>query len=180
MWMWLWPWFWLAGNGQILLREAQMSDSRRMADIHADSFAIGWDKGEIEAMMGGNHVADVMVSRALIGDIVTGFAISRIIVDEAELLTIALDPEVRGRGLSAELLRRHAARARRAGAERLFLEVAADNAPALALYKGLGFVEIGRRKGYYAAADGNRNARRDALTMRWDLSGFDPTPRAYA
>ena len=68
---------------------------------------------------------------------------------------------------------------RRAGAESLFLEVAADNAPALALYRGLGMVEIGRRKGYYPASAGAGAPRRDALTMRWDISHLDPTPRAW-
>ena len=180
MWFWFWPWFWLGSGGETLIREAQMADSSRIATLHAESFAVGWDKGEIENMLIGNHAADALVLRTPLRDIVTGFAISRIVMDEAELLTIALDRDMRGRKHSVELLTRHAARCRRAGAERMFLEVAADNEPALALYRKLGFIQIGHRKGYYPAAHVVGAPRRDALTMCWDLTGFDPTPRAYA
>jgi [ribosomal protein S18]-alanine N-acetyltransferase len=174
---WLWPWIWL-GQGRNTTRPASMVDSSRMAAIHAESFAIGWDRPEIERMLLDGHVADVMVSQAPFGEIVTGFAISRIVLDEAELLTIALDQEVRGRNLSGPLLIRHAERLRRAGAISLFLEVAEENEPALALYRGLGFIEIGRRKGYYPGKTGQA-VRRDALTMRLGLEHLDPTPRAW-
>ncbi len=178
MWFWLWPWFRMGDMGTTI-RPAAMVDCSRIAAIHAEGFALGWDRSEIEHMLLEGHVADVLVSRAVFGEIVTGFAISRVVLDEAELLTIALDPEVRGRHLSAPLLRRQAERLRRAGATSLFLEVAADNAAALALYRGLGFAEIGRRKGYYPAMTGREAPRRDALTMRCDISHLDPTPRAY-
>lgn len=178
MWFWLWPWFRMGETGT-MMRPASMVDSSRMAAIHAEGFAVGWGRDEIERMVLEGHVADVLVSRALYGEIVTGFAISRVVLDEAELLSVALDPEVRGRGLAAPLLRRHAERVRRAGAATLFLEVAADNAPALALYRGLGMEEMGRRKGYYPAHEGTAAGRRDALTMRWDLGHLDPTPRAF-
>lgn len=177
MWFWLWPWFGI-GQSETSLRPASLVDGSRMAAIHAEGFAIGWDRSDFEQMLLEGHVADCLVSRALFGEIVTGFAISRVVLDEAELLTIALDREVQGRGLSARLLQRHAERVRRAGASSLFLEVAADNAAALALYRGVGFVEIGRRKGYYAGGAKDDVSRRDALAMRWDLTHLDPTPRA--
>lgn len=178
MWLWFWPWFRM-GLSSTTLRSAQAIDAARMAAIHAEGFAVGWDRIEIERMILDGHVADVLVSRAVIGEIVTGFAISRVVLDEAELLSIALDREVRGRGLAAPLLRRHAERVRQAGAATLFLEVAADNAPALALYRSFGMVETGRRKGYYPAMEGPSAPRRDALTMRWDISHLDPTPRGW-
>jgi len=173
---WLWPWFWF-GQMHTLFRPASILDSSRIAAIHAESFAIGWDRNEIERMILDGHVADVMVSRAPVGEIVTGFAISRVVLDEAELLTIALDREVRRRGFSETLLERHAQRVRQAGAESHFLEVADANEPALALYRKLGFVEIGRRKGYYPGPRGPGAARHDAITMRRDLTHLDPTPR---
>jgi len=175
LWFWMWPWLRFGPNAAAI-RKASMVDSSRMATIHAESFAIGWDRSELERMLLEGHIADVLVSQAVIGEIVTGFAISRVVLDEAELLTIALDPEVRGRGHSATLLQRHAERVRRAGAACLFLEVSDDNAAALALYRRLGMVEIGRRKGYYP---GEKGGRRDALTMRWDISHLDPTPRGW-
>lgn len=175
---WLWPWN-LVGQVRNTVRTAQMVDSARIAAIHAEGFAIGWDRGEIEHMILAGHVVDVLVSAAPFGSVVTGFAISRVVLDEAELLSIALDDEVRGRGLAAMLLDRHAERVRRAGAAAHFLEVAADNAAALALYRGRGFVEIGRRKGYYPSNDGRSATPRDALTMRRDIGHLDPTPRAF-
>jgi ribosomal-protein-alanine N-acetyltransferase len=96
---------------------------------------------------------------------------------DLELLKIALDREVRGRGFSETLLERHAQRVRQAGAGSHFLEVAEANDPALALYRRLGFVEIGRRKGYYPGEIGKTSRRHDALTMRRDLAHLDPTPR---
>jgi [ribosomal protein S18]-alanine N-acetyltransferase len=176
MWPWLWPWFWLMGPSSVTFRAAMPADSWRMADIHASGFALGWARGELEQMiLPTQHAADVLISRGLFGDMVSGFAISRIVAGEAELLTIVLEPDCRGSGLSAELLATHLRSVRQAGGETLFLEVAADNAPALALYRKAGFDAIGRRKGYYAASNGE--PRRDALTMRADLSGLDPTPR---
>lgn len=177
MWFWFWPWPGM-GKQDVTLRPASIVNSSRMAAIHAEGFAVGWGRGEFERMLLEGHVADVLVSRGLFGEIVIGFAISRVVLDEAELLSIALDPEVQGLGLSTLLLQRHAERVRRAGAACLFLEVAIDNAAALALYRGAGFVEIGRRKGYYTGGPGNAVSRRDALAMRWDLTHLDPTPRA--
>jgi ribosomal-protein-alanine N-acetyltransferase len=164
------------GPPSITFRAAIATDSWRMTEIHASGFAQGWGRGDLEQMiLSSGHVADVQVSRGFVGEYVTGFAISRIVAGEAELLTIVLEPETRGRGLAGDLLAHHASSVRKAGGEMLFLEVAADNAPALALYRKAGFHEIGRRKGYYPAKTGA--PRRDALTMRADLSGLDPTPR---
>jgi len=172
--MWIWPWFW---NGlDARLRRAQMQDAPRLARLHGEGFAYGWSSADFEAMLAERATwADCLISQGIFGAVVTGFAISRMAAGEAELLTITLDEEVRGKGLSARLLAHHAGNLRRAGVETLFLEVAEDNAPALALYKRLGFEEIGRRKGYYASAPGA--ARKVALTMKWDIRTLDPVPR---
>lgn len=163
---------------QTRIRPGVMGDCRRMAQIHAEGFAHPWDQLEFERMLSQGAIVDLLISQGVFGEIATGLALSQIVAGEAELFSIALDREVRGRHLAASLLQAHAARVRRAGAHCLFLEVAEDNDPALALYHRLGFVEIGRRKGYYPAQEA-KTARRDALTMRLDLSHLDPTPRAY-
>lgn len=82
-----------------------------------------------------------------------GFLIGRAVADEAELLTVAVAPEAQGRGIGAQLVARFLEQARVRGAKQAFLEVAADNAPALAVYRKLGFVEQGRRQGYYHGVD---------------------------
>jgi len=81
-----------------------------------------------------------------------GFAIGRVAADEAELLTLAVDPTMRRRGIGRRLLGRIEGEAAARGARRLFLEVAADNHAAIALYRAAGYGDIGRRPAYYVAA----------------------------
>jgi ribosomal-protein-alanine N-acetyltransferase len=97
-----------------------------------------------------------------------GFALGRVIADESELLTLAVDPEARRQGHArrclADLIEAAAAR----GARRMHLEVAFDNAAALGLYESVGFVVTGRRKGYYTGPDSRPV---DALSMTLDFRG---------
>ncbi len=95
-----------------------------------------------------------------------GFILCRVAADEAEILTLAVLPEARRRGLGRALLAEVARRAAAAGAVRLLLEVSVLNAPALALYRSVGFRDVGRRKGYYVHAQG---AAVDAAVMALDL-----------
>lgn len=69
--------------------------------------------------------------------------------DEAHILTIAVQPSWRGRGIGAWLLLRMCQEARGAGARTVSLEVRPSNRAALALYQGLGFRQVGRRRRYY-------------------------------
>lgn len=82
-----------------------------------------------------------------------GFALGRTLAGESELLTIAVRPALRRRGEGAALLGAYETEARARGAETAFLEVAEDNAPAIALYFGTGWRQVGRRRGYYAGTD---------------------------
>lgn len=95
-----------------------------------------------------------------------GFALTRAVADEAELLTIATDPLHQRKGVARSLLDRLEAEARARNARRLFLEVAEDNAAACALYKSAGYTELARRRGYYEKPDGGRA---DALILRKSL-----------
>ncbi len=83
-----------------------------------------------------------------------GFALSRVIADEAELLTLATDPEHRRQGVAAALLTTIESDVASRGALRHFLEVAADNVGACALYARAGYVQTGRRTGYYTRPQG--------------------------
>jgi ribosomal-protein-alanine N-acetyltransferase len=85
------------------------------------------------------------------------------VAGEAELLTVAVAPEARGRGLAQRLVSRFLYQARLRGAEVAFLEVAEDNAPARLVYSRAGFTETGRRRGYYRTSDGRAV---DALVMQ--------------
>jgi len=72
---------------------------------------------------------------------------------ESELLTLCVDPDHQRRGVGAALMDLWLAQS---DVTRFFLEVAADNAGAMALYHRCGFAEVARRKGYYTRADGGR------------------------
>jgi [ribosomal protein S18]-alanine N-acetyltransferase len=137
----------------------------RMAAIHAASFARAWSTLEFERLM---------AERGVVGDGLflgpatkpMGFVLSRIVLDEAEILTVAIAPEARGNGLSIPLLERHLDELSRRGARKVHLEVEEGNHPAIALYRRFRFTETGRREGYYQKADGTRVA---ALTMALEL-----------
>lgn len=96
-------------------------------------------------------------------DAMVGFTLCRLIVDEAELLLIAVQPEARGAGIGQALLAAALDDARARGVGKMFLEMRDGNAAAHALYCGLGFVEVGRRRDYYRGAG---DLRFDAITMR--------------
>ena len=108
-------------------------------------------------------------SVAILADeaIARGFLILSFAADEAEIIDLGVVPEARREGLARALLKTGEALAAERGAARLFLEVAVDNAPARALYLGLGYAEIGSRKAYYHRPDGSRV---DALIMGKDLA----------
>lgn len=99
------------------------------------------------------------------GDLL-GFAIVQQIVDEATLLDICLSPQQQGRGYGHLLLTAVIDDAKAAKAVVLMLEVRESNLAARALYQKRGFVETGRRKGYYPLADG----KEDAILMDLALS----------
>lgn len=97
-----------------------------------------------------------------------GFLLGRIIAGEAEVLTLAVDPAMRRQGMGARLLRGFLAAAQHRGAATAFLEVAADNTAARALYRRHGFAEVGRRRAYYADSPG---APVDALVLGRAVAG---------
>ncbi len=97
---------------------------------------------------------------------ILGLVISRKVLDEAEVLTIAVATEYRRQGVAAEVLEVHLQALRMQSVRQLFLEVDEANVPARALYSRFGFVEKGRREGYYRKADGGRAT---ALILRKDV-----------
>lgn len=136
-----------------------MSDPARLAALHAEAFAAPWSEAEFADLL--QQAGVFAVEEA------NGFILIRGVLDEAEILTLAVRPSARRIGLGGRLVGQGAVRAAQAGAVRLFLEVAEDNVAARALYERAGFAQIGRRKAYYAAPDGGRT---DALVLGLDLS----------
>ena len=149
------------------LREVELGDLSRLARLHAQCFPEDrWDAralAELLAMSGASgHLVEESsktLPLGLILDLMAG--------DTAEILTLGVAPSSRRQGIARMLLDDLAARARTAGAKQVTLEVAADNLPARRLYERGGFVETGRRPGYYRR--GPRTI--DALLFRRTLLG---------
>lgn len=128
------------------VRSATSADVETLAALHASSYAEVWPAASLAELLSSPGAFALLA-----GDEGNprGFVLARVAGDEAEILTLAVSPETRRRGLGRALVRRAAATAAEQGAATLFLEVAVDNEAALALYGALGFAEKGRRKAYY-------------------------------
>jgi ribosomal-protein-alanine N-acetyltransferase len=146
------------------IRPADAADADACAAVHRTGFDRPWDRHEFERLLAGSGVlAHVALSRQL----VVGFCLCRLVADEAEILSIAVDPGRRRAGVGHLLLARQLSELPYSGVRRLFLEVDEGNAAALSLYRRHGFREVGRRQSYYRKADGSHAT---ALVMRRDLS----------
>ncbi len=133
-----------------------------LAALHARAFTVPrpWAEAEFAALL-----ADPLAFLLIEGD--AGFLIGRAVAGEAELLTLAVAPEARRRGLGGRLVARFLYQARLRGAETAFLEVAAGNSAALSVYRAHGFVDAGRRRGYYHHAG---EQPEDALVLSRSLA----------
>lgn len=138
------------------LRAARGEDAGDLAALHAAAFASPWSRADL---------ADLLASPGAFALLAEGegFILCRAIAGEAEILTLAVAPAARRRGTGRALVEAAAGVAGTLGAETLFLEVAHDNAAALALYDAAGFSRVGLRKGYYASGA-------DAVVMRRALN----------
>jgi [ribosomal protein S18]-alanine N-acetyltransferase len=136
-----------------------------IARVHAACFDETWDASMLRRILVMPGAFGIGVRRGVAGELV-GFAIGRMAADECELLSLGVLPANRGQGLGAMLLDAALVRACAVKARKFFLEVAEDNAPALALYSARGLAQVGRRRNYYEHDDGSFT---DALTLRRDL-----------
>ncbi len=102
---------------------------------------------------------------ALDGETVAGYIGSQTVLDETDMMNIAVHPAYRRRGVGEALVSELIARVKARGSRSLTLEVRASNLPAQRLYEKLGFVQTGRRPGYYF------HPREDALILRkeWEI-----------
>ena len=150
-------------RGEPVLSEAASRDAAAIAALHAASFRRGWSEQEVEGLLTDRHV---IAHRAMVGSAMAGFIMSRLVEDEAEILSIAVARPRRGRGLARNLLNLHMGRLAALGARAVFLEVDEYNKAAIRLYDRAGFHEISRRPNYYPGAGGQAVA---ALVLRRDL-----------
>ncbi len=146
----------------LLIRPAGTQDVRSVSEIHAASFDRPWGLTEFERLM----AEETVLTHVAAGgprDIPEGFVLARLAADEAEILSIAVNPTRRGEGIAGRLLKSQMDMLALNGIRTLFLEVEDANIPALALYQRHRFMEVSRREAYYRKADGSAAT---ALVMR--------------
>ena len=126
------------------LRAAQVANSPALAGLHASAFppAEAWGADAMALML-------EMPGAFGLWQPGGGLVLARVVAGEAEILTLAVTPARRRQGLGAALLAGAMQAAALRGATGMFLEVAAGNAGALALYRGFGFAQVGHRRRYY-------------------------------
>jgi len=154
---------WMAPAG-LHVELGRIADAKDLARIHAHGFYRGWPVGEFESFLGEPDTPVYIACDAKRR--IAGFALIRVVEDESELLTIAVDPKWRGKRIGQALLKAVFADLLLSPARRMFLEVSEENAAAIKLYQREGFATISSRKGYYPKPDGSQAT---ALVMSRDL-----------
>jgi ribosomal-protein-alanine N-acetyltransferase len=147
-------------SGQLQVRAAGAERAAALAVVHLLAFDRSWSADELKRAMDGPCTFTLEAVRQ---EAPLGFIVVRAAAGEAEILTLAVHPDARRQGLGRALVQSAAATAQTLGAEAFWLEVAVDNAAAIALYAAAGFQAAGKRPRYYGRKDGERV---DALVMR--------------
>ncbi len=129
-----------------------------LAALHAASFDDAWSADWIGKLMSQPGTFAIRAEG--------GFVLARSVGDESEVLTLAVAPAARRRGIGSALILAAGRHAQEQGARTLFLEVSDANKPAKSLYFRLGFRVIARRKDYYQGGQGQRE---DALVLAVEL-----------
>ena len=134
----------------------------QIAQLEKICFSDPWSERSIASELD-NNLAFWLV--AVEGETVAGYIGSQTVMEETDMMNVAVHPDFRRQGIAEALVNGLVEYLKAMGSRCLTLEVRASNAPAIALYEKLGFSEIGRRKNYY------RNPREDALILRkeWEI-----------
>lgn len=148
----------------IAVIQAGQEDIFALALLHSACFRDGWSAETFDRLLAAPSTFALL---ARDGEADVGFVLARVAADEAEILSVGVPVAMRRQGIAEQLLAKAGLLAAGAGATKLFLEAGTENVAARALYRKLGFREVGRRHGYYRDGSG------DGLTMRADL----PLPR---
>lgn len=145
----------------VSFRPATPSDLERLAQIAKNTDPWGWS---LEQFKGSIATGDIVLICLKDGES-SGFSILRQVLDEAELLDIAIDSVFQGQGLGRKLLSEALKTVKLRGVRTVHLEVRESNVRARNLYSTSGFSEVGKRPKYYPSEQG----REDAVLMRLDM-----------
>ena len=146
----------------MIIEKMNSSHVAQIAQLEKICFSDPWSEKSVASELD-NKLAFWLVAAE--GDTVAGYIGSQTVIDETDMMNVAVHPDFRRKGIAEALVNTLVENLKKMGSRCLTLEVRASNAPAIALYEKLGFAEIGRRKNYY------RNPREDALILRkeWEI-----------
>jgi len=137
----------VAATPGIEVRPMREEDVDMVVGIEAEAFSTPWRRDTFLNLIDRPGIELLVLEDRTEG--VVGYAVLWCILDQGELANVAVTPRLRGKGLGRRIMSRVMEVARERGVDKLYLEVRASNAAALELYRSLGFVEVGIRKGYY-------------------------------
>lgn len=146
----------------LIFRRMREADVPRVMEIERAAFSHPWSEELVRRELGHDFSTVLLATSGERGPIL-GFAIVWTVHDELHVLNVATAPEARRRGVARAILERVEGEGREQGARVAMLEVRRSNAPAIALYRSMGYREVGVRPRYYAE-DGE-----DALVMDKEL-----------
>ena len=146
----------------MILETMNAAHVAQIAALEKICFSDPWSERSIASELD-NKLAFWLVATE--GETVAGYIGSQTVMEETDMMNVAVHPDFRRQGIAEALVSSLVEHLKAMGSHCLTLEVRASNAPAIALYEKLGFAEIGRRKNYY------RNPREDALILRkeWEI-----------
>ena len=121
-------------------------DSAPLAALHGACFSAGWDAADFDTYL--SRETDDVLGLYIKGTL-AGLSVVRTAVDQSDILTICILKKYRGKGAARTLLATSEDAVKQRGADIIFLDVAEDNPAAIALYRNAGYVQHGRRSGYY-------------------------------
>ncbi len=127
-----------------------LSDVERLMPIENSCHSHPWAIKTFNSCIGGRYFGEYLEDK----DDLLGFFVAEYILGEATLMDICVAPQFQGQGHGKQLLGQFLLQAKNLGAEKIWLEVRAKNLSAQMLYINHGFVETGRRTGYYPSAVG--------------------------
>lgn len=138
----------------VSFREMQVSDLDAVMQIETVNFPFPWTAGNFKDSINSGHICLVLE----IDEVMVGYAILMMVLDEAHLLNISVSAAWKGKGWGRYLLNHMMQISREKGGLNMFLEVRPSNVSAITLYESIGFNEMGVRPGYYPAHNGRENA----------------------
>lgn len=144
----------------MIIRQMKASDVAAIAELEKLCFSDPWSENSIASELN-NPLSFWLVAE--VNGQVAGYVGSQSVLDAADMMNFAVSPDYRKQGIGQALVKNLVHHLQQNNVIALLLEVRVSNAPAIALYEKMGFVQVGRRPKYY------HNPREDALILRKEL-----------